>query len=232
MAIFQKSPFCVMSLPDNPINTLADFSGKTVALPDVSRPQIQALLKKGGVDPSSVTFVPVGVDPSLLTTGQVDGYFGYATNQGLILKQQGVDVVITYTYDLGQKEYGNTYFVTDTNMTASHDLLVPWLRATSRGFDYAVANPDEVADLMVNKYGAPGLDSQEQRAESEAQIALYTSDLTRAKGILYMDMDVWRQSADLAYNDFGLIQTPVKAADLATLDILEQAYGGRTTLIS
>jgi ABC-type nitrate/sulfonate/bicarbonate transport system substrate-binding protein len=232
MALFQKSPFCVMSLPESPITNITDFAGKTIALPIDARPTIEALLTRGGVDPSTVTFVPVGVDPSLLTTGQVDGYFGYATNQGLILKQQGVDVIIAYTYDLGLKEYGNTYFATDSRLASDKSLLVSWLRGTSKGFDYAVAHPDEVADLMVNKYGAPGLDPAEQRAESNAQIELYTSDLTRAKGILYMDMEVWAQSADLAQNTFGLIQKPVAAEEVATVELLEQAYGGRTTLLS
>lgn len=232
MAVFQKSPFCVMSMPDNPITGITDFAGKTIALPIDSRPTIEALLQKGGVDPSTVTFVPVGVDPSLLTTGQVDGYFGYATNQGLILKQQGVDVVITYTYDLGLKEYGNTYFATDSRLASDTDLLVAWLRATSKGFDYAVAHPDEVADLMVDKYGAPGLDRAEQHAEANAQIELYTSDLTRAKGILYMDMAVWAEGADLALNTFNLIQKPVVADDLATTSLLEKAYGGKTTLLT
>jgi ABC-type nitrate/sulfonate/bicarbonate transport system substrate-binding protein len=232
MAVFQKSPFCVMSLPDAPITSISDFTGKTIALPIDSRPSIEALLKKGGVEPSTVTFVPVGVDPSLLTTGQVDGYFGYATNQGLILKQQGVDVVVAYTYDLGLKEYGNTYFATDAHIASDSSLLVSWLRATSKGFDYAVANPDEVADLMVNKYGAPGLDPVEQRAESEAQIELYTSALTKTKGILYMDMDVWTQGVDLALNTFGLIQQPVNPSDVATTTLLEQAYGGKTSLLS
>jgi ABC-type nitrate/sulfonate/bicarbonate transport system substrate-binding protein len=232
MAVFQKSPFCVMSLPESPITSITDFAGKTIALPLDSRPTIEALLQRGGVDPSSVTFVPVGVDPSLLTTGQVDGYFGYATNQGLILKQQGVDVVVAFTYDLGMKEYGNTYFATDTRLASDNDLLVAWLRATSKGFDYAVAHPDEVADLMVNKYGSPGLDPAEQRAEANAQIELYTSDLTRAKGILYMDPAVWGESVDLALNTFKLIQKPVSADEVATTGLLEAAYGGRTTLLS
>jgi ABC-type nitrate/sulfonate/bicarbonate transport system substrate-binding protein len=232
MAVFQKSPFCVMSLPENPIYTISDFAGKTIALPLDSRPTIEGLLTRGGVDPSTINFVPVGVDPSLLTTGQVDGYFGYATNQGLILKQQGVDVIIAYTYDLGLKEYGNTYFATDDRLNSDASLLVSWLRATSKGFDYAVAHPDEVADMMVNKYGSPGLDSAEQHAEANAQIDLYTSDLTRTKGILYMDMDVWAQGADLALNTFNLIQKPVSADELATLSLLQQAYGGRTTLLT
>jgi ABC-type nitrate/sulfonate/bicarbonate transport system substrate-binding protein len=231
MAVFQKSPFCVMSLPEAPITAIGDFAGKTVALPIDTRPTIEALLQRGGVDPASVTFVPVGVDPSLLTTGQVAGYFGYATNQGLILKSQGVDVVIAYTYDLGLKEYGNTYFATDSRLASDSGLLTSWLRATSKGFDYAVANPDEVADMMVNKYGAPGLDPVAQHAEANAQVELYTSDLTRAKGILYMDMAVWAESADLALNTFNLIQRPVTADELATIELLEKAYGDRTTLL-
>ncbi|MFP3387087.1 ABC transporter substrate-binding protein, partial [Tritonibacter sp. SIMBA_163] len=73
---------------------LEDMQGKTIAIPSQRRPTMVALMRGAGLDPDSVTFVPTGTDPGILPTGQVDAYFGWATNQGVMLQMRGVDLEI------------------------------------------------------------------------------------------------------------------------------------------
>jgi ABC-type nitrate/sulfonate/bicarbonate transport system substrate-binding protein len=65
------------------------------------------------LDPESVTFVPVGTDPGMLAAGQVDGYYGWATNQGVMLMTRGVDINIAYMNDLGIPGYAGVITATD-----------------------------------------------------------------------------------------------------------------------
>ncbi|MEM6713423.1 MAG: ABC transporter substrate-binding protein, partial [Pseudomonadota bacterium] len=104
-AIMQKAPGAIMSLSESPISGLGDMPGKTIALPDGLRPQLNALLTSGGFDPGDVNYVPVGTDPGMLAAGQVDGYYGWATNQGVMLQTRGVDIEIAYMNDLGVPGY-------------------------------------------------------------------------------------------------------------------------------
>ena len=107
-AIFQKSPYAVMSFPDKPIRTLKDFAGKTVAMSPATKPQLIPLLQKAGVDPNSVNMVPAGPDPGQLASHQVDGYFGYATATAGDVNGDGLDDVIVGAvfYDHGQLDEG------------------------------------------------------------------------------------------------------------------------------
>ena len=107
--IYQSTPNALMSLGKDPLMTLADLKGKTVGLPTGEQQLLTAMLKQAGVDPSTVNMVSVGTDPSVLTSGQIQGYIGYGTQQGLSLQQSGVDVKIVYFDQLGDPDYGNTF---------------------------------------------------------------------------------------------------------------------------
>jgi ABC-type nitrate/sulfonate/bicarbonate transport system substrate-binding protein len=228
--IFQKTPFALMSLKESPILSVPEMAGKTIAIPDFSRPPILALLQKNGLSESDVTFVPVGTDPAILATGQVDGYFGYATNQGIILKERGVDIEIVYTYDLGLVEYGNAFFTTDEVLETQSDLLVRWLRADIKGWQFAVENPEETARLMVDTYGQRGLDLEAQIAEAKAQVELIAGGLAEERGLCWISEEVFAQSIDLLANDFAAIESALDPSDVMTEAILEAAYQGATRI--
>ncbi|MEM9756853.1 MAG: ABC transporter substrate-binding protein, partial [Pseudomonadota bacterium] len=98
-AIMQRAPGAIMSLADSPLTSVADFPGKTIALPTGLQPQIASLMVAADLDPASVTYVPVGTDPGMLAAGQVDGYYGWATNQGVMLMTRGVEINIAYMND-------------------------------------------------------------------------------------------------------------------------------------
>src|SRR5581483_224670 len=112
-AIMQKAPGAIMSLASKPISSLADFPGKTIALPNGVRPEVDALMAAAGLDPKSVNYVPVGTDPGILAAGQVDGYYGWATNQGVMLRVRGVDIHTAYMNDLGLPGYAGVLYATD-----------------------------------------------------------------------------------------------------------------------
>ena len=91
-AAYQISPYSLISAKGKKIPTLKAMEGKTIAIPQGRRATMTALLKRAGVDATKITFVPTGTDPGILATGQVDGYFGWYTNQGSMLTKQGFDI--------------------------------------------------------------------------------------------------------------------------------------------
>jgi NitT/TauT family transport system substrate-binding protein len=224
--IFQTSPFSVMSYPDDAIRTLQDFADKKVALPPAARPLIEPLLEKEGVDPGSVDFVNAGPDPSQLVNHQVQGYFGYSTAQGVSLKEQGIDVVTTPLEDLGLYSYANVLIAKRDTIDGDKDLLVRHLRASIKGWEYAIGHPDEMGKLVATKYGPKGLKVDTEVAVNEAQAPL----IENPDGVMRITEDKMQRVID-AYDAGGTLEEPVSVSDAMTTEILDAAYGGKTTLL-
>ncbi len=224
--IFQKTPYSCISKSDKPIRTLQDMVGKTVAISAAGQAQLVPALKGAGVDASKVKIIPAGADPTQLVTGQVDGYFGYSTDQGVSLQQKGLSLVMVSTSDLGFGSYGNILFTTKDNLANKKADLVKFLRGTIMGYEYADQNPDEAATLTVQKYGPPGLDLATQKLVAKAQATL----IENPKGVMWFDPAVMQKIIDQQVA-IKSISKPLKAADVMTTEVLDAAYGGKTSLL-
>lgn len=221
-AIFQRSPFAVMSLKENPVKTLADMAGKKVGLPDGYRPQLTALLKGAGVDESKVTFVPVGFDPAVLSTKQVDAYLGYATSQGVALQTAGVGIEVAYLADLGDKGYGNAFFATEDTIKTKADLLAKWLKADLKGWEDAVNDPEGMAKRVVELYGKEaGSELGPETGSAKAQVELIKGN---PKGLLWIDADVFDATAKFAVTT-GAVKKTIPSSESMTDAILKAATG-------
>ncbi|GAB2854474.1 ABC transporter substrate-binding protein [Actinocorallia aurea] len=224
-AIFQTSPFAIISKKSDPITGIADFAGRTIAVTEASRAQFESLVKKAGV--KDVTFVPAGTDPTQLTTGQVSGYSGYATSQAVALQQQGVEVNVLYLEDLGVKSYGNVLVTTREQLDGHHDELVRFLRATIKGHEYMNAHPAEIGELVATDWNGGSLKAADEIATAEFQKDLIASP----KGVLQVDPAKMQTIIDDLV-EVGTLAKSLKAADVVDTSVLEAAYGGRTSLLS
>lgn len=223
-AIMQKAPGAIMSLAENPLNELADFAGKTIALPDGVRPQLSGLLAAAGVDPASVTFVPVGTDPGILAAGQVDGYYGWATNQGVMLQTRGVDIAIAYMNDLGVPGYAGVLIASDETIDTNPDLLVRWLRAEIRGWQWHMDNPEEMAVLMVEEYGQRGLDLEAQIAESKMMADFVPVGDAAENGLLWIEPSVFGEAIDYLVDAGEMAEGDVTVEQAMTQELIAEAH--------
>jgi ABC-type nitrate/sulfonate/bicarbonate transport system substrate-binding protein len=219
-AIYQKTPNALMSLPADPLATLKSLTGKTVGLPTGEVPLLSAMLTRAGVDASAVKMVPVGFDPSVLTSGQVQGYVGYGTVQGLSLKNSGAKPTIVYFGDLGNPDYGNALFATESTIAKKSGLLTRWLRATLKGWSYYVKHPAESAQLTWNLYNT---ETQavlaDEKSSAQAGVPLITGGLARKHGLMWIDKSAFTAVYDL-YKAAGLISQPVDYSKVFTTKIL------------
>ena len=222
--IYQRSPYSVFSYPSKSIRTLKDFAGMKVAIPPATRPLLDPLLQKAGVSLSSVHFVPV-VNISQFTSHQVDAYFGFSTNQGVAIKQKGISFITTPNWDLGLKSYGNVLITRRETLAKQRALLVRYLRATIKGWEYALAHPTQMGHLTVTKFAAPGDNLAAEIGQAVAQVAL----IKNPAGIMrftYPGM----QEVISAMEASKSLAKPLKAADVMTTSILDAAYSSQTSI--
>jgi len=223
-AIMQRAPGAIMSLAENPIRSLEDFPGKTIALPDGTRPQMANLMRAAGLDPASVTFVPVGTDPGILAAGQVDGYYGWATNQGVMLQVRGVDIHIALMNDLGVPGHAGVLIAADRVIEENADLLVRWLRAEIRGWQWHLENPEEMAVLMVETYGQRGLDLEAQTVESRMMAEFVPVGAAAENGLLWLEPDAFEAGLEFAVAAGEMTPGQLSVADVMTDELIRTAH--------
>jgi ABC-type nitrate/sulfonate/bicarbonate transport system substrate-binding protein len=218
--IYQQTPNALMSLKSNPVTTLKEMEGKKVGLPTGEQPLLKAMLTKAGVDPKSVTMVPVGTDPSILTSKQVDGYIGYGTQQGLSLQQSGADVNIVYFADLGDPDYGNAIFAKTADVTAKKDVLTRFLKADIAGWKYFTENPEEIAQYTWDQYHKEtGAVLADEKVSGKAAVPLITAGDAKDHGLMWIEESKFQTVYDL-YKISGSITKPVDMSKVLTQDIL------------
>jgi ABC-type nitrate/sulfonate/bicarbonate transport system substrate-binding protein len=220
--VFQKSPFCIMSMAAKPIRTVMELQGKTIAVSTSSRPLILNLLKDAGLDPHSVNIVPASPDPAALISGQIDAYSGYSTNQGVILQTRGIDIFLLNVHDLGIPETAGTLYGREEFLAANRDQVVRFLRASIEGWRWALDHPEESAKLMVEKYGNPGLDYKAQLAEIKASKPFIEAGPAGSKGLLALDLRLYTQIIDL-YRKVDIVKSPMKAEELCDPSYVDAA---------
>ena len=220
-ATFQKGPGCFLWKDGSGIKGIADFKGKKIGHQQTARASTEAMLTINNLKVEDVTLVPVGFDVQPLLTGQVDVLTGLVTNQVLALEGAGEKIGYAPYADLGFGFYWNTPFALEETLASKKDLLVAWLRATARGWEYALNNADEVAKFVVDKYGE-GLKLDNQLLELKRETPLIQTDFTKQKGLMWMDRAVWQAGHDILLNRTKQLEKAVPVDEVMTLDILEK----------
>jgi ABC-type nitrate/sulfonate/bicarbonate transport system substrate-binding protein len=228
-AQYQKNPFAIMSLASNPIPTPQDMAGKKIGVQSTNQSAWTSFLKANTIDPSSLTTVPVGFDPTPLTTGTVDGWFSFITNEPIQLKQQGHDTVTFLLNDYKYPLVSEIYVVQTSSLQSKRDALKAFLKSEIMGWHDSLKNPQTGADLAANVYGKDqGLDAKEQALESAAQNQLILTDRTKTDGIFTVTPDMI--SANVATLAIG--GTDIAGDKLFDLSILNEVYAENPDLMT
>src|SRR5207244_6806109 len=129
--------------------------GKRLGLQPSGTVIYNGFFKANGIDPKSVTIVPVQFDPSPLVDGEVDAFASFQTNQPIQLATQGIKTHTFLLADFGYSLSTDCVVVSEKTLAdpAKRDTVIRVLRATIKGWQDAAANPALGARLVTSKYG-------------------------------------------------------------------------------
>ncbi|MSQ71353.1 MAG: hypothetical protein EXR27_08715 [Betaproteobacteria bacterium] len=221
-ATFQKSPGSLLSPATKPIRSIRELAGKTVALPNTARPLVSQMIKEAGVDANSVTIVPVGTDPGILASGQVDAYYGYSTNQGMMLRMRGFNIHVLNMTDAGAPHLVGAIYARESFLKDHRDAVVRWLRASIRGWEWALANPEKSIDMLISRHGAPGLNHTQQLAELKESTEFIRGPAGK-NGLLWLDAAIVQTEID-QMRTVGLVKSKLSAAELCDPQFIIAAH--------
>ncbi len=226
-AQYQKNPFCIMSLAKSPIKTPQDMVGKKIGVQATNESVWTAFLKANKIDPKTINKVPVQFDPTPLTTGSVDGWFSFVTNEPNTLKSKGIETVTFLLADFNYPLVSEVYVVHQDSIDKERDKIKAMLRADIKGWKDNLADPGLGAKLAATKYGKDlKLDEAEQTLESTSENELILTTDTKANGLFTVtDALVAENISTLALA--GLTLTADKLFDLS---ILKEVYAENPSL--
>ena len=146
----------VVARADGPISTIKDLKGKKVGILPGTTQEVVILdrLKMEGMTIKDVQPVRVlfGEMPSALQRGDIDAYVGAEPGPGISLAT-GVGKIVEYPYSTPTGSL-NMVFATSQKLIDTDPALVKLMLDIHRkASEYAMAHPDELAEMAVQKLG-------------------------------------------------------------------------------
>jgi len=211
--ILQVSPQTFFTRADRGINSPADFAGLRVAVTaDSTRNSLEGLLQNAGLTLDDVEVVPSGFDMTPFYEGDVDVWVGYLTNEVIRARQQGLEITTFPSYEYGIRTTEEMIFTRSEIVENHPDLAVRFLRATLRGWQWAVEHPSEAVEIMLEMFP----DMAEDREFHQTSFSAYIP-LIQLPGVPIGSINCDRWLANPGFE--GIITTD----GLCTPDIFDQA---------
>jgi NitT/TauT family transport system substrate-binding protein len=200
-----------------------DFVGKRIGVWLGSwEAQFDALIAREGIAPQDFELVSQGWSMDPFLEGDLDVASAMIYNEYHVVLESDMSPgdlnVIDYA-DYGLGFPGDTLFTSRQMVEQNPDLCVRMVRASLRGWQYAIDHPEETVDIVL-KYDESGVQTQEHQISMMKEIARLVSLPIRPLG--YTERDDVRQTIDTLLQ-YGVLSGPVQPEDVYTNDFWEQA---------
>lgn len=200
-AVIQHNTSGFASPIEKNIKVPQDFEGKTYGGwgSPAETAMIKALMDKYGADYTKVNMLNIGAS-DFFTSVQKDVdftwiYWGWT---GIEAEQRNMQLNFIPLREENEALdfYTPVIIASEKQLNENPDLVKKFLKATSQGYQYAIANPDEAADLLLK--AVPELDRGLVVASQKYLAAEYQSDAPRWGE---MKTSVWKSYADFMFSN-------------------------------
>jgi ABC-type nitrate/sulfonate/bicarbonate transport system substrate-binding protein len=182
-------------------------------------PTLKVLMGCDGGDFSKLDMVNTGfADPlALIDEEQIDIAWIFYGWQAFQAQQQGVDIDVLMMedyFDCIPDYYTPVVITSEDTIADKPEVVRAFMKAVSRGYDFATRNPGEAAVLLLN--AVPELDVELVKASQDWLSQYYLAEAPRWGE---QKESVWRGYSDWMFEN-GILSTPISAADAFTNEFL------------
>ena len=219
-AIIQHNTSSFASLAETGIQRAKDIEGKRYAsygLP-IERPILGQLLACDGGDINKVEFIDVGFDAFPALVGKrVDVAWIFLAWDGVQAELMGVKLSNLELYGSCVPDYYTPVVIAgETTLQNKPDLVRRFMAATARGYEHAIAHPEEAAEVLLR--ASPETKPDLARRSQAWLSPRYQADAPRWGE---QKLEVWREFADFMFSS-GLIAKRIDENKAFANDFLPQ----------
>jgi NitT/TauT family transport system substrate-binding protein len=225
MMVYDTPAFSIVSLKKNGIAKPKDLEGKVLGAPapDGAYAQWPIFVQANKIDASKVKIENIGfpVREPMLAQGKVDAITGFWFSSYMNLKANGVkgdDIVVLHMRDYGVDLYGNVIIANPDVMRFQPKAVSGFVRATIRGIQDTIRNPDAAIDSLMKRNPIAKRDVELERLKLSLEKNYVTPDV-RKNGLGAVDMKRLERSIDQIGLTFKYTHKP-KAGDIFTAQYL------------
>ena len=202
-AWYQQYPVSVVAKSELGVIVPQDLKGKKIGLPGLfgaSYIGLRALLAAGKLTEADVTLDAIGFNQvELMAAGQQDIVVGYAANEPIQLRAQGIAVTELRVADYAQLA-ANGLLASEKVIAENPELVRAFVGAFLKGLKDTIANPDDAFELsafFIPKFADLNVDVQ-------WQVLDVSTGQWQAQRLGYSDPQAWENMQNVLL-DMGLL---------------------------
>jgi ABC-type nitrate/sulfonate/bicarbonate transport system substrate-binding protein len=191
------SPGTFFARADTGIVTPADLAGRRVVVKgETWRGILEQVLAREGLSLADVDAVPGGFDMAPFLEGKVEVWAGFINDEVVRARQQGLKLVTLPLHEYGYRTVALSIFTGQKALAADPDRAESFLRASLRGWAWALDHPTEAVDSMLALFPEMAAERDFHLASFNATIPLIRPPGTRLGEI---DCESWRDHTLLVH---------------------------------
>lgn len=223
--IYGRDPHVVFALDATGVDEAADLAGRSIGIPGrygSSWVALQALLGSAGLTPDDVEIVtyPDFGQGVAVGSGQVDAATGFATNEPVQLRLQGLDVDVLRVADVAPLPGPGLVTGRDTLETKG-EALRAFTAATLRAMEDITADPELGLAATFRQVPELASNPEAQRAILEATIDSWVSEYAAEHGIGSVDRSAWESGLRIMRGLPGSVVSESLTVDDLVTDALQ-----------
>lgn len=222
--MLQQSPLVLMTKRGSNIETVADLSGRRVAMHADGIRILEAVLALAGIDRAAIDLTEVTYDLDNLAQDRFEAVQGYAMSEPLELAALGYDLHLIPVRHYHLHPYAQVFFAGEATIRQKPAILQAFLAASFEGWRQAMAHREEAAQIVVKlAQGTAHLTTERQIVET---LATYVSDDSSLTRFGALDRGRWQRNLD-TYAKLGLIPHPLPVDAVLDEQFVQAIYRSR-----
>lgn len=195
-AVLQHNTSGIMSRKGDGIDTPAGMTGKTYSTWEspIELATLKTVVNENGGDFSKVKLIPNDItdEPAALAAHQTDAIWVFYGWGGINAKQENTDCDFFFFKDINPVfDYYTPVIIGNNTFLQEHpDIAKKFLEATQKGYEYAVQNPVDAANMLIAGDNTGSLKGSEELVQASQQYISdqYIADATKWG---FIDADRW-----------------------------------------
>jgi NitT/TauT family transport system substrate-binding protein len=224
----QRSGMRMMALKESGIENPEDITGKKIGTwPGGNELEPYAFIEMQDLDKDrDVTLVSQNFDMNQLLNGEIDLASAMIYNEYWLPIEAGYSEDEFTVFDMEEEGAGmlqDALFVQRDYLENNEDLLVRFLRASIKGWEYAISNPEESVDIMELDFTQNDVTARDHQVRmAQETTKLYNSDDATTQGLFFINKDKLEQTVNIATQYIDEVKD-INVDEIYTLDIWEKA---------